>query len=101
MINEFTVSESGSYRCTATPLDGHSAIALLAIGHSIRCSSRGLSYPAVWQGLWYGWSGTNLFHSVRVIGSPIVVQIWATTASGSTNHSRVSLSAPPLDSSCP
>jgi hypothetical protein len=32
MINEFTVSESGSYRCTATPLDRHSAIALLAIG---------------------------------------------------------------------
>lgn len=32
MINEFTVSQTGSYRCTATPLDGRSAIKLLAIG---------------------------------------------------------------------
>jgi predicted GH43/DUF377 family glycosyl hydrolase len=32
MINTFTVPETGNYRCTARPFDGHSAIALLAIG---------------------------------------------------------------------
>lgn len=32
MSNTFTTPAPGDYRCTATPLDGHSPIALLAVG---------------------------------------------------------------------
>jgi hypothetical protein len=32
MSNTFTVPTDGSYRCAANPLDGHSAITLLAVG---------------------------------------------------------------------
>ncbi len=32
MSNTFTIPEAGNYRCTAEPLDGHSAIALVAVG---------------------------------------------------------------------